>query len=102
MGIRPILVLTPFSEQGNFNNQLVKAVSQDTQMQQILIENLLETVREQGYAGVDVDFEYILPEDREGYAAFVGNLRGAMNREGWQVSVALAPKTSGEQGGLLY
>lgn len=102
MGVKPILVLTPFSEQGNFNNQLVKAVSEDLEMQQILIGNLLKTVREQGYAGVDVDFEYILPEDREGYAAFVGNLREAMNREGWQVSAALAPKTSGEQRGLLY
>lgn len=101
-GVRPILVLTPFSEQGNFNNQLVKAVSEDLEMQQVLIENLLETVRESGYAGVDVDFEYILPEDRESYAAFVANLREAMNREGYQVSVALAPKTSGEQQGLLY
>ena len=49
MGGRPILVLTPFSEQGNFNNQLVKAVSEDPEMQQILIGNLLETVREQGW-----------------------------------------------------
>lgn len=102
MGVRPILVLTPFSEQGNFNNLLVKAVSEDLEMQQTLIENLLKTVREQGYAGVDVDFEYILPEDRESYAAFVGNLQRAMNQEGYQVSVALAPKTSGEQKGLLY
>ena len=102
MGVRPILVLTPFSEQGSFNNQLVKAVSEDLEMQRVLIENLLETVRELGYAGVDVDFEYILPEDREGYADFVGNLREAMNREGYQVSVALAPKTSREQRGLLY
>ena len=81
MGVKPMLVLTPFSEQGNFNNQLVKAVSEDLEMQQILIGNLLETVREQGYAGVDVDFEYILPEDREGYAAFVGNLREATLHE---------------------
>ncbi len=49
-----------------------------------------------------MDFEYILPENRESYAAFVGNLREAMSREGYQVSVALAPKTSGEQKGLFY
>lgn len=102
MGVKPILVLTPFSEQGSFNNQLVKLVSEDMEVQQELIQNLLETVREKGYAGVDVDFEYILPEDREGYAAFVGNLREAMNTEGYQVSVALAPKISATQPGLLY
>lgn len=102
MGVRPILVLTPFSEQGSFNNQLVKLVAEDAKMQQRLINNLLEQVQEKGYAGVDVDFEYILPEDREGYAAFVENLRGVLAPEGYQTSVALAPKTSASQEGLLY
>lgn len=102
MGVRPILVLTPFSEQGNFNNQLVKLVAEDMQMQRRLIANLARQVREKGYAGVDVDFEYILPEDREGYAAFVENLRSVLSWEGYQTSVALAPKTSATQEGLLY
>jgi len=102
IGVAPILVLTPFSQEGSFNNQLVKLVVENPRVQQELIQNLLQTVREKGYAGVDVDFEYILPEDREGYAAFVGNLNGAMSPEGYQVSVALVPKTSAEQRGLLY
>lgn len=102
MNVRPILVLTPFCDQRTFNNQLVKQVSENWEVQQTLIQNLLETVREKGYAGVDVDFEYILPEDREGYVAFVERLREVMNQEDYQVSVALAPKTSEEQKGLLY
>lgn len=101
-GVDPMLVLTPFAETGSFNNQLVKAVSEDLTMQQTLIENLVQAVQQKGYAGVDVDFEYILPEDREGYAAFVGNLRERMNALGYKVSVALAPKISSEQEGLLY
>ena len=100
--VRPILVLTPFSEMGVFNNQLVKEVSENLQMQQTLIDNLLVTVQEMGYAGVDVDFEYILPEDREGYAGFVKNLQEVMRENGYTVSVALAPKTSAAQKGLLY
>lgn len=102
MGVRPILVLTPFSEAGTFSNQLVKAVSKDIPMQERLIENLLMTVREKNYGGVDVDFEYILPEDKDGYAAFVKNLQKVMSEEEYSVSVALAPKTSAEQKGLLY
>ena len=100
--VRPILVLTPFSEMGVFNNQLVKEVSENLQMQQTLIDTLLVTVQEMGYAGVDVDFEYILPEDREGYAGFVKNLQEVMRENGYTVSVALAPKTSAAQKGLLY
>ena len=99
---KPILVLTPFSETGEFNNYLVKAVSENLEMQQVLIENLLAKVKEKGYAGIDVDFEFILPEDREGYARFVASLREVMNANGYTVSVALAPKISAEQRGLLY
>lgn len=62
----------------------------------------METVREKGYVGVDVDFEYIRPEDRVGYADFVNRLRETMNENGYRVSVALAPKTSSYQKGLLY
>lgn len=98
----PYLVLTPFGEDGNFNNYLVKLAATDEAVRNNLISQLLYTVQDRGYAGVDVDFEYILPEDREAYAAFVGELRQAMNENGYSVSVALAPKTSAEQRGLLY
>ncbi|MCI8639311.1 MAG: LysM peptidoglycan-binding domain-containing protein [Coprococcus sp.] len=100
--VSPILVLTPFSESGTFNNNLVKIVTENVQMQQTLISNLLQKVQEKGYSGVDVDFEFILPEDRAGYAQFVSDLREVMNANGYTVSVALAPKTSADQPGLLY
>lgn len=101
-GTKPYLVLTPFGVDGRFNNYLVKLVVTDAAVQRNLINQLLYTVQEKGYAGVDVDFEYILPEDRVPYAQFVGNLRAQMNQNGYQVSVALVPKTSGDQPGLLY
>lgn len=67
-----------------------------------LIENLLVTMREKGYHGVDVDFEYILAEDRDAFTTFVAELTVRMNENGYEVSVALAPKTSATQPGLLY
>ncbi|CUX42769.1 glycosyl hydrolase family 18 protein [Clostridium sp. C105KSO13] len=100
-GINPMLVLTPFAN-GTFNNQLVKVLVENIEIQQTLIANLLAAVQEKGYAGVDIDFEYILPENRVGYAEFVGSVRETMNANGYKVSVALAPKTSAGQEGLLY
>lgn len=99
-GTRPLLVLTPFS-QGAFNNQLVKIIVENETIQDQVINGLLETVRERGYAGVNIDFEYILPENRIQYAEFVGKVRKVMNDSGYKVSVALAPKTSDDQRGLL-
>lgn len=100
-GVDSILVLTPLGADGRFNNQLVSEVVRNPQVQARVIAGLMENVRTKGYAGVDVDFEYILSEDREGYAAFVANIREALAPEG-RVSVALAPKTSADQQGLLY
>lgn len=100
--VEPILVLTPFAETGTFNSGLIQILSENETVQDNLIENLLESVREKGYVGVDVDFEYIRPEDRVGYADFVNRLRETMNENGYRVSVALAPKTSSYQKGLLY
>lgn len=100
-GVRSMMVLTPFTE-GAFNNQLVRAVSENEGVQDQLIANVLATVEERGFAGVDIDFEYILPEDRVGYAQFVGRMRETLNAGGYQVSVALAPKERADQPGLLY
>ena len=100
--VEPILVLTPFAETGPFNSGLIQILSENQTVQENLIENLLETVQEKGYVGVDVDFEYIRPEDQVGYADFVNRLRETMNENGYRVSVALAPKTSSYQKGLLY
>lgn len=54
------------------------------------------------YFGLDVDFEYVLPSSAEAYAAFITRLREALNPLGYPVIVALAPKTSAAQRGLLY
>lgn len=99
---RPILVLTPLGADGRFNNNLIHAMLTDEAAKETLIVELLETVEEKGYAGVDVDFEYILAEDRDLFTNFVGELRQRMNERGYTVSVALAPKTSANQQGLLY
>lgn len=100
-GVDPILVLTPLGADGRFNNNLIHAVVTNEQAKQNLIQTLLATM-EEGYRGVDVDFEYILAEDRDLFTAFVRDLTEAMNAQGYTVSVALAPKTSADQPGLLY
>lgn len=98
----PILTLTPFGPDGMFNNYLIAVMVNDMEVQQTFISNLLYTIMEKGYEGVDIDFEYILPEDRVPFAEFVTKVREAVNGLGYPVSVALAPKTSDNQAGLLY
>lgn len=98
----PVLVLTPLGADGRFNNNLISILVGSLEIQQKLIRELWSVVQEKGYGEVDVDFEYVLAEDRELFADFVRRLRIIMNLFGIRVTVALAPKTSRDQRGLLY
>ncbi|SET80936.1 LysM domain-containing protein [Lacrimispora sphenoides] len=102
LGVRPILTLTPLGPDGHFNNNLVSEAVHNMEVQQRLIWNLGLKMLEKGFGGLDFDFEYIMADDRVAYADFVRLTTQIMNRFGYQVTVALAPKTSATQPGLLY
>lgn len=101
-GTVPVLVLTPLGPDGRFNNQLITSVVNNPAYTQNLIQNLLYLMQEKGYGGVDIDFEYILADDRDAFTAFVWQVAETMRANGYHTSVALAPKTSADQQGLLY
>lgn len=101
-GVAPILTLTPFGADGQFSNYLITRVINSDEAKAQLIASLVSEVTERGFEGVDIDFEYILADDRIAFAQFVSEVRTAINALGYPVSVALAPKTSDTQVGLLY
>lgn len=102
MGVNSILTLTPMDAEGRFSNILIHQMVNNEDAKNALIQNILVTLGEKGYQGVDVDFEYILAEDRDAFTSFVAELTEVMNENGYETSVALAPKTSSDQRGLLY
>lgn len=97
--VRPVLVLTPFSE-GAFHNQLVRVLLENRVIQERIIAQLTALTEEQGYSGVDIDFENVLTADCVRYAEFVGRVRERLGEKGCSVSVAVAPKISDSQKGL--
>lgn len=97
--VRPVLVLTPFS-QGAFHNQLVRVILENRLIQDRVIAQLCTLTEEQGYRGVDIDFENIPPADRVRYAKFVGRVRERLSESGCSVSVAVTPIISDSQKGL--
>lgn len=99
---RPILTLTPFGPDGQFNNYLITTMVNNESVKNTLLQNLLSTIQNKGFAGVDIDFEYILPDDRIPFAEFVADTKSLLAPYGYPVSVALAPKIADNQPGLLY
>lgn len=101
-GVTPVLTLTPLGTDGRFNNNLIHSVVNNPAYTENLIQNMLNVMEQKGYQGVDIDFEYILPEDRDAFTEFVRRVADVMRSYGYHTSVALAPKTSADQKGLLY
>lgn len=101
-GVRPILTLTPLDASGQFNNNLITAVVTSETARDNLLGQLSSVMELKGYVGIDIDFEYIRAEDRDLFTSFVQAAADYFQPAGYTVSVALAPKTSADQPGLLY
>ena len=102
-GTRPLLMLSTLTEDGTFSNELADYIFDTPAVRDTIIQNLVDTVVSRGYAGVDLDFEYLGGDNAAAYAQFVRDVKAALSARGdYVVWVALAPKTSADQPGLLY
>lgn len=99
--VAPMMCITNFTYRDP-GSQLARTILSNTDIQDRLLTNILTIMREKGYRGLNVDFENVYPADRELYNQFLQRTVDRLHPEGYFVSSALAPKTSGEQMGLLY
>ena len=53
-GVSPVLVLTPFSKEGTFSNQLVNTLVENREVQEVLTDRLLAVMGEKEYTGIDL------------------------------------------------
>ncbi|MDR0963069.1 MAG: LysM peptidoglycan-binding domain-containing protein [Clostridium sp.] len=100
--VRSFLTLTPFDETGNFNNVLIQKLVNSGEAISKLLQELSTEMNTRGYKGINIDFEFILADDKDAFTAFVKQVQVAMSALGYETTVALAPKTSDDQQGVVY
>lgn len=101
-GVAPMMLLSTYTKEGSFSNILAHNMFHNWQVQNRLIDNIIINLKQKGYYGLDIDFEYVLQEDRQAYINFIAHATDRLNQEGYLVITALAPKISRDQPGLLY
>ncbi len=101
-GVGPVMMLAPMTAEQEFNSQIAHEMFINPEGQNRLIENIIANMQLKGYVALDIDFEFVLPEDREAFISFIANVQSRLSPLGFLTLVALAPKTSGEMTGLLY
>lgn len=99
--VTPIMCITNFSSTVKGQN-IANAVLNNEDAVQNLLNNIIFTMKYKGYQGLNIDFEYVLPEDRERYNSFLALAADALHQEGYFITTAVAPKTGPDQKGLFY
>jgi spore germination protein len=99
--VAALLVITNFMD-GNFNADLAHTILTNESLQQTLIDNVIQTMRQKGYYGLNIDFERIPPEDRELYNDFLRRVVARLRPLNYPVSTALAPKPEDYQTGSWH
>lgn len=97
----PMMAITNFTST-ELGQNLAHVVLSSTTISQQLLTNVINIMKQKGYVGLNIDFEGVLPADRENYNRFIQLAVDRLHPEGFSVSSALAPKTSAEQSGYLY
>lgn len=100
-GVVPIMSVVNFASNVQGQN-LANIILNNPKIVETVQTNILNTMRDKGYQGLNIDFEYVFPEDREAYNNFLASTVNKLHEEGYFVSTALAPKISADQKGLLY
>jgi spore germination protein len=101
-GTAPIMVITNIKEGGSFSGSIANKILTNKIIQDNFIKNIVSTLKQKNYSGLDIDFEYLFPSDRENYNNLLRRIVLVLRPMGYIVTSALAPKTSATQQGILY
>lgn len=99
--VAPMMVVTNITDNG-FDSDLGRVILTNPQIQEIFINNIINIVTAKNYSGVNIDFEYLYPEDKDAFITFLRNLKSRLVEINKLLTVAVAPKYRDNQQGILY
>ncbi|RFU68199.1 LysM peptidoglycan-binding domain-containing protein [Bacillus sp. V59.32b] len=86
LNVNPLLMIRNISN-GQFNAELVGRVLESENYRSNLVESIINFVRQKGYGGASVDFEFVPPERRNDFTQFLRDLKIALGSLVLHVSV---------------
>lgn len=98
--IAPLMVLT--NRENEFSPDLAHTILSETDIQNQMLDQIVGIMEQKGYTGLNIDFEYLYPDDKENYNVFLRRIVNHLHPLGYSVSTAVAPKYFSGQKGILY
>jgi spore germination protein len=99
--VRPVMAITNIKN-GEFSEPVGTAILNNEKVTKAAIDNSVKMMKQKGYQGISVDFEFLGKKNKEAYNQFLRSMTTRMHSEGYVVMTAVAPKTSATQQGDWY
>lgn len=99
--VMPLMVVTNIYE-GSFSTEVLSLILANPEARERLISSILAELERKDYYGVNLDMEYISPDDRDVYNAFLRELSERLHNNDYILITAVAPKYRADQPGILY
>jgi len=80
------------------NRGLLSDVLTIPEIQEAHVANVVQLCTGRGFAGVDVDYRGVAPEEREAYSGFIRALADALHAQGLRLTVVVEPPTPTDGG----
>ncbi|WP_349407537.1 glycosyl hydrolase family 18 protein [Pseudalkalibacillus sp. SCS-8] len=100
--VKPVMTITNIKEGAEFDTELATTILKSEKIQDTLIANIEKEMKNKGYKGINVDFEFLGKENKERYNQFLRKLTKKLKPQGYIISTAVAPKVKADQKGVLY
>lgn len=100
--VAPLMTVANLNADQAFDSELSFKFLRNDVAQRNFIEGISDYLKQKGYMGINLDFEYVYAENKEDYNLFMRNLGEQLRAEGLILTTALAPKSSDNQGGILF
>lgn len=93
------VAVLPLVANPGFDPRILHALLRNPEARDRLARMLLERVKENQFAGIQLDFENVPPEDRDAFTALVRHAGKVFHSAGYQLSLAMYPGPPGRPSG---
>jgi spore germination protein len=90
------LRIVPSIQNGDFDRARVARLIHDPAQRTRHVAEIVKLVQEDGFDGIDVDYESLNAEDRDDFRAFIEELAKALHAQGKLLSIAVHAKTEAQ------
>ncbi|WFR58312.1 LysM peptidoglycan-binding domain-containing protein [Anaerocolumna sp. AGMB13025] len=93
-GTLPLMLLTTLTIQGEPNLQIAFDILTNDTYQSHFIEETLTILKEKGFYGINIFFNYLTPDNQKIYDDFAVKLSDALKQEGYLLFITVNPNVS--------